>query len=426
MNRNCRLLLCLAGVVALTPGWSARGADAAEDAQKLAQQAQELAKAEKFDQAIDAMKKASQLAPSNDLYLATTSDYELKAGKYTDGIEHALQAIKLNDKVGAYYVLVAANAVGDQDLDRAREYCEQLLKRGPKEFGPGPCNDARKLQDLLLPKTYTLHWNLDPQKGRLLDGKLAIAVPKDNLPYQTVTYEIADVQSQRLVKGEVNDVLYVVPLGNKPFALTTTVTVQPYSFKKDLARATSKPLPQDVRACLGPCYTLDPKSPTLKKVVTGLKADNPVDTVRSILAWMKKNVEYKLDKPKTLSELDFKAVDEIVERGHAECRGYAMLFVGLCRAADIPCRPIWGLARVAPGQDRQFGDIASHSWAEFYVSGCGWVPLDPQHPETLGFLPVNDIRIFMDAKRSKTSAENLPMANLVFMMGDKLRFDESR
>ena len=151
-----------------------------------------------------------------------------------------------------------------------------------------------------------------------------------------------------------------------------------------------------------------------------------MDTVRSILAWMKKNVEYKLDKPKTLDELDFKSVDEIVERGHAECRGYAMLFVGLCRAAGVPCRPVWGLARVAPGQDRQFGDIASHNWADLYVSGVGWVPVDPQHPETLGFLPTNDIRIFMDAKKSKSSTETLPVFNLASMNGDKLKFEESR
>ena len=63
-------------------------------------------------------------------------------------MEHAQQAIRLNDKVGAYYVLAAANAVGDQDLDRAREYCELVLKRGPKEFGTGPCKDALILQNL--------------------------------------------------------------------------------------------------------------------------------------------------------------------------------------------------------------------------------------------------------------------------------------
>jgi tetratricopeptide (TPR) repeat protein len=425
MYRNCIAVLS-AGILALACVRPAPGADNADEAKQLVQQAQELAKAQKLDEAVAAVKKAIHLDPANDLYLATASDYELKAGKFADGVEHALQAIRLNDKVGAYYVLVAANAVGEQDLDRARDYCELILKRGPKEIGAGPCNDARTLQDLLLPKTYTLHWKLDPQKGRLIDGKLAIALPKTDLPYQTTTYEIGDVQGHRLVKGDVNDILYVVPQGTKPFDLTTKVTVQPFSYKKDLEKAAARPLPEEARACLGPCLSINPRSPALVKVVADLKTDNPVETARAILTWTRKNIEYKLDRPKTLDELDFKSVDEIVERGHAECRGYAMLFVALCRAAGVPARPIWGLTRVAPGQDRQFGDIASHNWAEFYVAGVGWVPVDPQRPETLGFLPTNDIRIFMDARKSKTSSETLPVYNLVSMNGDKLKFDESR
>src|SRR5262249_7301195 len=125
-------------------------------------------------------------------------------------------------------------------------------------------------------------------------------------------------------------------------------------------------------------------------------------------------------------KLDFESVDEIVERGHAECRGYAILFTALCRAADVPARPIWGLTRVAPSQDQRFGDIASHNWAEFYVSGAGWIPVDPQRPETLGCLPTSCMRIFMDGRKAKGSTETLPMLNLVSMNGDKLKFEESR
>src|SRR3989442_14763212 len=83
-----------------------RGQDAEQEAKQLAQKAQELGQAQKYDEAITAMKKAVQLAPKNDLYLAMTSDYEFKAGRFADGVEHALQAIKLNDKVGQYYALV--------------------------------------------------------------------------------------------------------------------------------------------------------------------------------------------------------------------------------------------------------------------------------------------------------------------------------
>jgi tetratricopeptide (TPR) repeat protein len=422
MSRN--RIVVLAVLVALAGVASRYGQDTGEDAQQLFQQAQDLVKAQKFDQALDLLKKAIRLAPRNDLYLATASDCELKAGKYADGLEHALQAIRINDKVGPYYILAAGNALLAQDLDRAREYIDLVLKRGD-EFGAGPVKDARLLQDALGPKTYTLHWNLDPKKGQVIGGTMAIAMPKTSLPYQTTTYEITGAQSHRLVKGDVNDILYVVPRGTEAIALTTKVTVELHTFKKELAKATSKPLPQEARAYLSASEAINPKSAVLKKVAAEVKAGTPVETARNILAWMKKNVEYKLEGT-NIGKLDFESVDEIVERGHAECRGYAILFTALCRAADVPARPVWGLTRVAPGQDQRFGDIASHNWAEFYVSGVGWIPVDPQRPETLGCLPTSCMRIFMDGRKNKGSTETLPMLNLVSMNGDKLKFEESR
>jgi transglutaminase-like putative cysteine protease len=403
---------------------SAFAQDTPDEARQLYQQAQDLARAHKFDQAAAAMAKAIRLAPRNDLYLATASDYERQAGDYTAGVDHALQAIRLNDKVGAYYLLVAVNAYGAQDLDRAREYVDQVLKRG-QEFGAAAVKDARTIQARLVPVTYTLHWTLDPDKGRPVNGALPIAVPRNGLPYQSVTYEVKGVRSQRLAKGEANDVLQVVPRGTDSFPLTTKVTVRPYSFKTALAKARPGTLPREARAFLGASEAINPRSPAVKKVAAGLKAANPVDTVRHVLAWMKKHIEYRLDQ-KPLDQPDFQSVDEILDRGHAECRGYAALFTALCRAAGVPTRPIWGLARVLPDQDKRFGDIASHNWAEVYVTGCGWVPVDPQHPESLGFLPTNCIRIFMDARRSKTSTEIRPMLNLFYMYGGALKFDEAR
>jgi tetratricopeptide (TPR) repeat protein len=423
MNPTRSAAFLLTGVLALAFAPSALGQD--DDARKVFQQAQDLAKDKKYDEALPLVKKAVELDPQNDLYRATASEYELKVGKYADGLADALEAVRLNDKIGAYYILVAGNAVGEQDLDRARRFCELVLKRGPAEMGAGPCKDAAALLDLVTPRTYTLHWDLDPAKGHAVGGSIAVAVPKGNLPYQTATYEITGVQTHRLVKGAVNDVLYIVPQGKKTAALVTKVTVKPYSYKKELAAAAKKPLPAEARAYLGPCEGVNPASPTLRKVAAKVKGADTVATVRNILAWLKKNVEYKLDKT-LIGELDFDSVDEIVGRGHAECRGYAMLFTGLCRAAGIPARPIWGLARVGPGDDKRFGDIASHNWGEFYVADVGWVPVDPQKPETLGCLPPSCIRIYMDARRSKTSTENLPMLNLALMFGGKVRFEEER
>jgi tetratricopeptide (TPR) repeat protein len=414
------LLVCLSLIHA------SRGQDGAADAKQLVAKAKDLADAKDFAAAAVQMKKAVALDPKNDLYLAMTGDYELKAGNFAAGLEHAVQAIKLNDKVGAYYVIAAANAYSDQEVERAREFCEQVLKKGPNVFGPQACQDALLVKDLLVKKEFTLYWNLDPKKGKMTGGSFAVMLPKDGLPYQKVSYQITDVKSDRFVKGDINDTLHVVPMGTKTFPLTIRVTTEPYSYKKELSKADTKPPPPETKAFLGPIYSIDPKSPALKKIATGLKGENSLTTVRNILAWMKKNVEYKLERSDSIVEHDFKSVDEIVKRGYAECRGYSLLFVGLCRAAGVPARPIWGLLRVPPGTDRKFGDIVSHNWAEVYISGSGWIPIDPQRAETLGFLPTNYLRFAMDARKGPNSTETLPILNLMFMHGGKLRFDESR
>jgi tetratricopeptide (TPR) repeat protein len=400
--------------------------DTGDQAKQLVAKAQELAHAKDFTAAIDHMKKAIALAPTNDLYLAMTSDYELKAGKFADGVEHAMRAIKLNDKDGGYFVIGAANAYGSQDLEKTRALCEQVLRKGPTAFGLRACQDAQFLRDLTMEKEYTLFWNLDPKRGRMANGAFAVCLPKTGLPYQNTTYEIGDVKSHRLIKGDVNDVLAVVPQGTKPFSLTIKVTTQPYSYKKELAKAVSKPPPPEAKAFLGPIYTVDPKSPTLKKVVAGLKGDDALATVRNILAWMKKNIDYKLDRSESIVEHDFKNVDEIIKRGYAECRGYTLLFAALCRASDIPARPVWGMLRVPPGTDPKFGEIVSHNWDEVYIPGSGWLPVDPQRPETLGFLPTNYLRFAVDSRKSQNSTETVPVLNLMYMHNDRLRFEERR
>lgn len=398
-------------------------ADDTEQAQQIVEKAQALAEEKKLDQAIELMKKAIALDPTNDLYLAMASDYEYKAEKFADGLEHAARAIQLNDQVGAYYVLGAANALGAQDLERAREYCRTVLKGGPAKFGAQSCRDIEILKALVVDRTYTLHWNLDPKRGRGTQGTWIISVPKGDLPSQTTRYEVEGVRSHRLVKGPVNDVLHIIPRGDEPFKLRTIVTVKPISMKKALEKQPTDPVPAEARAYLAPTELINPRSPALAKVAAELKGKTPIETARNILHWMKTNVDYKLDKANVV-DLDFKSIEEVLQRRSAECRGYSLLFTALCRAADVPARPVWGLIRVSAGQDQRFGDIASHNWAEVYLAGAGWVPVDPQKPETLGALPTSCIRIAIDSVKSKDNPETWPMLNLIYMNDGTLKFEE--
>ncbi len=58
-----------------------------------------------------------------------------------------------------------------------------------------------------------------------------------------------------------------------------------------------------------------------------------------------------------------------------KCADISSVFVALARAAGVPAREVFGLRLGRPGQT----DITDghHCWAEFYLPGTGWVPVDP-------------------------------------------------
>lgn len=406
--------------------------DEEPDVETLVKQADQLAREKKFDEALVAIRKAIQKEPNNDRWLMVASEINRRAGHFADGKRDALAAIRIHKERGnngaalaLYYALVAGNAYGNEEPELALEYCRKVIDLGPSKAGESVYKDAKTYEDLLLKKTYTITWKCDPSNPRhrkFIRDSIPVALPKDGLPYQSVAVQIKGAKSHRIIKGEANDVANVVPDGDETFEVINKVTLSPVSYKAKLAKAVESrgvgSVPPNVRPYLGPADSIDPSSPVLKKVADEVKGSNSVETVRNILAWLKKNVKYK-DESSDITKLDFKSVDEIIERGHAECRGYTMLFAALCRSAGVPARPVWGVLFVGKA-------FKSHNWDEVYIAGVGWVPVDPQAAETFGWLPINRVRMFMDLRKSPTSEENVPLLNLLFMNGEKLQFEQSR
>jgi len=58
-----------------------------------------------------------------------------------------------------------------------------------------------------------------------------------------------------------------------------------------------------------------------------------------------------------------------------KCTDIHSVFVALCRAAGVPAREIFGIRQ----GKKEVQDITKwqHCWAEFYLPGYGWVPVDP-------------------------------------------------
>jgi hypothetical protein len=63
---------------------------------------------------------------------------------------------------------------------------------------------------------------------------------------------------------------------------------------------------------------------------------------------------------------------QMARRRKGDCGGFSSLFVALCRASGIPARAVGGFA---------LGQNQWHVWAEFHISGAGWIPVDPSYAD---------------------------------------------
>lgn len=109
-------------------------------------------------------------------------------------------------------------------------------------------------------------------------------------------------------------------------------------------------------------------------------AHAPLEKAQAIYQWIVENT-FRDPKVKGCGRGDIRYMLESGDLG-GKCADLNSLFVGLARAARLPAREVYGI-RVA--DSAQFpslgksGDIskAQHCRAEFYLSGTGWVPVDP-------------------------------------------------
>lgn len=64
----------------------------------------------------------------------------------------------------------------------------------------------------------------------------------------------------------------------------------------------------------------------------------------------------------------------VLKRGNGSCSEYTFAFIALCRAAGLPARYVG--SAVVRGDDSSLDEIF-HRWAEVYMPGYGWIPVDP-------------------------------------------------
>jgi transglutaminase-like putative cysteine protease len=141
---------------------------------------------------------------------------------------------------------------------------------------------------------------------------------------------------------------------------------------------------------------------TADRIVAG--AASEIDRARRIYEWV---VDNSARDPRTRG-CGIGDVAAMLKSGNltGKCADLNALFVGLARAAGLPARDIYGL-RVAPSRFgyRSLGagsanvTKAQHCRAEVFLTGFGWVPVDPADvrkvvlEEPPGNLAINDQKV---------------------------------
>jgi transglutaminase-like putative cysteine protease len=200
----------------------------------------------------------------------------------------------------------------------------------------------------------------------------------------TWTGNAAATRSARDAKYDVGLVYAEWPASEKAPVLEITSKFSTRDRAVDLSKPPAKSVRED-RAVLA--RYLEPTKliptdgivlETAQGITQGIKSD--ADRARALYEWIVENT-FRDPKVRGCGLGDIKTMLETRYFG-GKCADLNALFVGLARAVKIPARDVYGVRCADSAEFKSLGksgDIskAQHCRAEFYLSGYGWVPVDP-------------------------------------------------
>jgi hypothetical protein len=206
-----------------------------------------------------------------------------------------------------------------------------------------------------------------------------------------------------------------VPAG---FDIRLTFHVIRYERHPDLpsARALSGPPPKEVAQFLRAenLIPTDGAIATLSDQVTQGETD-PVQRAHRIYDYVISTM-----RPGPLSE-DGGRGDAVraLQTREGNCADFDSLFIALSRTAGIPAR--FEVGFLLPEEQKQGTVPGYRSWAEFYVNGFGWIPVDVwegaqdagKHADFFGFLTAQRVMISMGRDITLTPAPQVGRLNYI-------------
>jgi transglutaminase-like putative cysteine protease len=131
-------------------------------------------------------------------------------------------------------------------------------------------------------------------------------------------------------------------------------SVVPYDTNSDIYKAYTKPEKY-----------IESSDPQIIDLANQLAGDetNPYLLVKKYYDYVIDNVKYKI------LNKGLNGAKYLLTNGVGECGDYSSLIIAMARSKGIPARPVVGYWAVS-------GNDQTHVWAEFYLEGTGWIPVD--------------------------------------------------
>jgi transglutaminase-like putative cysteine protease len=149
----------------------------------------------------------------------------------------------------------------------------------------------------------------------------------------------------------------------------------------DLSRATGAPAPSGYAAWLAPDARV-PLDARVRKIAADVTAGKTTPLARARAAYDYVLSTMRYDKPGGPGQRWGQGdIEWASDKKYGNCTDFHALFIGLARASGIPAR--FEIGRSVPPVS---GEVQGyHCWADFFVEGTGWVPIDAseawKHPE---------------------------------------------
>jgi transglutaminase-like putative cysteine protease len=154
--------------------------------------------------------------------------------------------------------------------------------------------------------------------------------------------------------------------------------------------------PPEVRQYLESSFWLPSDDPKIRALAAQIVAGKPgvLARARAVYDWVLENTR----RDPSVQGCGTGAVDRAIAARSGKCADIGSVYVALARAAGVPAREVFGLRLGRPGQT----DLSEghHCWAEFYLPGTGWVPVDPSevllamHERKVPLAEVSELRAY--------------------------------